>query len=55
MSFYALVPFENEIYLIRAEESKPLDKDQLNRVDQAMKGGKTLSDIQETLEDVWAK
>ena len=55
MSFYVLVPFENEIYLIRAEESKALETDQLSRIDEAMKGNKSLSDIQETLEDVWSE
>ena len=55
MSFYALVPFENEVYLIRADESKALDKDQLEQVDKAMEGGKSLADIQDTLENVWSK
>ena len=54
MSFYALVPFEKEVYLIRADESKALDKEELEKIDEAMKDGKTLADIQETLESVWS-
>lgn len=55
MSFYSLVPFEGEIYLIRAEESKAIDKEDLEAIDKAMSNGKSLSDIQETLENVWSK
>ena len=55
MAFYSLVPFENEVYLIRATDSQALDTEDLQKIDEAMKGGKSLDQIQDTLENVWNK
>ena len=53
MSFYSIVLFEGEAYLIRATESKALNEQDLKEIDAAMKEGKGLADIQETLENAW--
>lgn len=53
MSFYSLVPFEGDVYIIKAEESKPLETDQLEKIDSSIKEGKSVSEMQELLKDVW--
>ena len=55
MAFYSLVPFEGSVWLIRADESKPLTEDQLKTIDDELQKGKTLVDIQDILEDAWIK
>lgn len=55
MGFYSLVPFEGEMYLIKATESQALTEEQLQRIDAEMKAGKRLDEMQELLDDVWTQ
>ena len=55
MAFYSLVPFEGQMWLIKAEESQALNEEQLSIIDEQLKEGKTLQAIQESLDNVWSQ
>ena len=51
--FFTLVPFEDNIYLVKATESQPLTGDSLEKVNEMLDEGKSVSDIQEQLHALW--
>ncbi len=55
MAFFSLVPFEDQIWLIKAEESQSVSPEDLEKINEHLKNGKAVQDIQDVLEDVWTK